>query len=150
MKNIHGSCLCDSVRFSVAADDLRLYQCHCSICRKVSGSACGTAFFVRKPSFEWLRGQDGVRVFQRESGYSVHFCSTCGSPLPHAFMGEYVWVPAGLLEASAEGSIVMHLHLASKAHWEAVMPADCVQYAGSPALAELLRLTVADDAGSRR
>lgn len=141
MKSIHGSCLCESVRFSVATDVLRLYQCHCSVCRKVSGGSGGTAFFVRKEAFAWLAGQELLNVFKRESGYSVHFCSHCGSGLPHEFMGEYYWVPAGLLDAEAAGNIVMHLHLDSQAHWEPA-PAGGVQYSGSPALEELLRMTL--------
>lgn len=141
MKTAQGSCLCESVKFTVTTDALKLYQCHCSVCRKVSGSASGTAFFARKASFAWLGGQELVNVFKRESGYSVHFCSRCGSPLPHEFMGEYVWVPAGLLDAGAEGNIAMHLHLDSKAHWETA-PEGGAHYPGSPALDALLRMAV--------
>ena len=141
MTTIHGSCLCERVKFSVAVDALNLYQCHCSVCRKVSGSASGTAFFARLASFAWLGGQEQVTVFKRESGYSVHFCSSCGSPVPHTFMGEYVWVPAGLLDAEATGNIAAHLHVNSKAHWEPVLQGG-VHYPDSPALDELLRMTV--------
>lgn len=141
MKPILGSCLCESVKFSVAAGSLNLYQCHCSVCRKVSGSASGTALFVRKASFAWLGRQEQVGVFRRESGYSVHFCSTCGSPLPHEFMGEYVWVPAGLLDADAAGNITAHLHVGSKAEWEP-MPLGGVHFPDSPTLDELLQMTV--------
>ena len=41
-----GSCLCGAVRFEVEGDATELYQCHCSLCRKSTGSAAVTALLV--------------------------------------------------------------------------------------------------------
>lgn len=142
MKLIHGSCLCESVQFNVFAGSLNVYQCHCSVCRKVSGSSSSAAFFVKKESLTWVSGRELISVFKRESGYSSHFCTTCGSPVPHEFMEQYYWVPAGLLDAAA-GQIAVHLHLGSKAHWEPV-PNGGVQFAEAPELNALMQMVVCD------
>jgi hypothetical protein len=36
-----GGCLCGAVRFRVTAEPLAAYYCHCSMCRKISGSIYG-------------------------------------------------------------------------------------------------------------
>ena len=36
-ESLRGSCLCGRVRFEVTAPFPKLYQCHCSLCRKQGG-----------------------------------------------------------------------------------------------------------------
>ncbi len=36
---MHGQCLCGAVKFEILGPLPKLYQCHCSLCRKQSGSA---------------------------------------------------------------------------------------------------------------
>jgi hypothetical protein len=37
-----GECLCGDVEFEIKGDLPNLYQCHCSLCRKVTGSSAAT------------------------------------------------------------------------------------------------------------
>ncbi|RPH66319.1 MAG: aldehyde-activating protein, partial [Hyphomicrobiales bacterium] len=41
-----GSCLCGDVRFEIAGDFEKFYLCHCSRCRKDTGSAHGANLFA--------------------------------------------------------------------------------------------------------
>lgn len=38
-----GHCLCETVVFEIDAASLRLYRCHCSLCRRQSGTASNPA-----------------------------------------------------------------------------------------------------------
>jgi hypothetical protein len=114
-----GHCLCESIQFEIHADTLGLYQCHCSQCRRQSGSVASAATIVPASRFRWLRGAEKISSFSHESGFRSDFCSVCGSPAPNPLKElPYVWVPAGLLEDSSQLEIVVHLCVDSKAVWD--------------------------------
>ncbi|MEC7816553.1 MAG: GFA family protein [Pseudomonadota bacterium] len=116
---MNGECLCGEVTFQIDGDLPNLYQCHCSLCRKVTGSSANAATFVDAANFRWLSGQDKISSFQKPTGYRSDFCSNCGSPVPNPLRGmELVWVPAGLLEGAVDSAVSVHLHLGSGADWE--------------------------------
>lgn len=130
---MQGSCLCGDIKFEVIGNVPNLYQCHCSLCRKVSGSASSSAFILDKANFRWVHGEEHISKYSKSSGYASHFCSRCGSPVPNNFMEPYYWVPAGALDGDAEIKVVAHLHMDSRSHWD-VPPTEGVQYAKAPAL----------------
>ena len=136
---MQGTCLCGNIHFEILGKAPSIYQCHCSLCRKVSGSTSSAAFFVPTESFTWLSGRDKITAFTRSSGYSAHFCSVCGSPVPNQFIESLYWVPAGLLTELIEGTVVAHLHVASRALWE-TMPVADISYDGAPVFDELVKL----------
>jgi len=114
-----GECLCGGVKFRIEGNIPNLYQCHCSLCRKVTGSSANAATFVKQENFRWLSGQDKISSFQKPTGYRSDFCSVCGSPVPNQLRGmELLWVPAGLLEESFKAAVNVHLHMNSAASWE--------------------------------
>ena len=49
---IEGGCLCGAVRYRCSTEPDRVYFCHCSNCRKVSGTAFHTGVMVRRGAFE--------------------------------------------------------------------------------------------------
>ncbi len=45
---LEGSCLCGGVRYGITGGLVgRINYCHCSQCRKASGSRCGSPLFKR-------------------------------------------------------------------------------------------------------
>lgn len=136
---MQGTCLCGNIKFEILGSHPSIYQCHCSLCRKVSGSSSSSAFFVESGSFAWVSGSEKISVFTKDTGFSSHFCSVCGSPVPNNFINSLYWVPAGLLEPQTEGKVVAHLHVASKALWE-VLPTTGIQYNGAPEFNELIEM----------
>jgi len=96
-----------------------LYQCHCSLCQKATGSSSCSSFVVGIDGIKWISGRKNITSFTKENGFQSDFCKTCGSPVTNKMsIGEYIWVPAGLLEGNAGISIVAQIHLNSKASWE--------------------------------
>lgn len=119
--DVHGACLCGAVAFAISGPLPDLYQCHCSLCRKASGSGAVTALVVPAGRFRWRAGAHTLRSFVRASGYRVDFCPRCGSPCPNPTRdGTGVWIPAGLLDTPVAGRVARHLHVASKAPWDEI------------------------------
>lgn len=132
-----GACLCGKVRFEILGEVPNLYQCHCSECRKATGSSANAATFIPADHFRWLSGEEHITSFKRDSGYRNDFCSTCGSTVPNPLRdsGMY-WVPAGLLEETDGYFVATHLHMSSKAQWEETAARAAV-YDASPDLMTL-------------
>ncbi|MFT5594363.1 MAG: hypothetical protein ACI8SR_002752 [Oceanicoccus sp.] len=78
-----GTCNCGRVSFEVSEDIKKLYQCHCSLCQKQSGSTSNTAAIVGESDFKWLSGLDSITHWKKDSGFTSDFCTTCGSPVPN-------------------------------------------------------------------
>lgn len=134
---MQGSCLCGEVQFEIIGKIPNLYQCHCSLCRKVSGSGSSSALILEEKNFKWVHGAECISRYSKPSGYSSHFCSKCGSPVPNNFMGTYYWVPAGSLDGNPETRVVAHLYVGSKSHWD-IPSVEGAQYEEAPELKVLI------------
>lgn len=116
---MHGECLCGQVSFRVTGTLPDIYQCHCSLCRKVTGSSANAASFVQQAAFVWLSGEARIRTFRKPTGYRTDFCGECGSPVPNPLRDTgLMWIPAGLLDDTGNARVRVHLHLGSAATWE--------------------------------
>ena len=116
-----GKCLCGAVEFELDGEIPNLYQCHCSLCRKVTGSSANAAFRIGADQFNWIRGEQLISDYVTDTGFKSQFCSMCGSPLPNLTGDDSAyWVPVGLLEDSAEIELVAHLFVGSRAAWDVV------------------------------
>jgi hypothetical protein len=134
------SCLCGQVEFEIVGDIPNFYQCHCSLCRKQSGSISNTATIVESENFRWLTGREKITSWVNDNGYRADFCEKCGTPVPNPLgSAPYVWVPAGLLGDEVQSTIVAHLYVGSKAAWDKIsLPGK--QYETMPDLANILSL----------
>jgi len=125
----HGSCLCGGVRFVIDVNISPIGLCHCSKCRKVTGTGATANVMTSVKSLRYLQGEDSIKQFTQPSGFESRFCGACGSPmpLPHP-NGKVIWVPAGLLEGEDPAlQVAMHIYVDSKAAWD-VIPAGAEQY----------------------
>ena len=128
---LQGSCFCGEVKFSIDALEPEFYQCHCSKCRKVTGSNAVTAFMVPIDNFHWDR-RARISSFTTGSGYRVDFCQVCGSTVPNpSRAGNAYWVPVGLIDNEISGNITKHIYVGSKASWD-VLPSGVIQHAEGP------------------
>ena len=116
---VAGSCLCGEVHYEIAGDFDSFYLCHCSYCRKDTGSAHAANLFASAGRLNWLSGAGRVRIFKLPGTRHVKsFCSACGSAVPTQVAGGPVVVPAGSLDDAVPIAPTAHLFLASKAAWE--------------------------------
>lgn len=115
-----GSCVCGAVAFDVRPPYRFFQYCHCSRCRKRSGSIHAANIAVLADQLTWLRGEELVRRFELPSAksWSNCFCSVCGSGLPWLTRnGRAYIVPAGGLDESPESGPTRNIHYASRASW---------------------------------
>ncbi|SDW81396.1 GFA family protein [Marinobacter mobilis] len=115
-----GSCLCGQVRFEIDGDFESFYLCHCTHCRKDTGSAHAANLFSGTASLRWLAGADTVRRYQLPATRHVKsFCSVCGSAVPTEQPElKVLVVPAGCLDDDIRLRPTAHLFVASKAGWD--------------------------------
>ena len=92
-----GSCLCGEVEYQITGNMGIFQYCHCSRCRKVTGSAHASNLFVTPEQFNWLKGQSSVVNFlpQETKYFATAFCEKCGSSLPWRSKGSEVSYCAG-------------------------------------------------------
>ncbi len=72
MSNI-GSCLCHKVKFSVPCEIKTVYHCHCSLCRKQTGTGANAATLVKENQFNWLMGKEYVTTYKKKLVLLHHF-----------------------------------------------------------------------------
>jgi hypothetical protein len=116
---ITGSCLCGAVRFRIIGPLGPVVYCHCSQCRRASGSAFAANAAVRRSDIVFLSGRDGVREYESSAAEYRAFCSGCGSPVFSrvAADAEHVRVRLGTLEQDPGRRAVAHVWVGSKAPW---------------------------------
>lgn len=141
-RKFNGQCLCRAIQFVIEADALGVYQCHCSECRKITGSAANSSCIIPESMFSWVQGERSISSYSHESGYRSDFCKNCGSPTPNKINGKpYYWVPAGALENTQYMRIKAHLCIESKAEWE-ISIGDGSKYAGVPNFEEIINVII--------
>lgn len=122
---IRGSCLCGGVRFEFLLASGPFELCHCSRCRKVSGSAYVAGLLVDGKDFRLVEGKDLVRIFKAPiidapPAYQQCFCSRCGCPVPNPTHGGSWFVPAGALDDDPKVKPDKHIYVEFKAAWDTI------------------------------
>lgn len=138
MKQINGQCSCGAVRFKFETEELKAYQCHCSVCRKATGSAYSTTLMAPESGFHWASGKDSISSYSKKNGYKINFCSICGSPIPNKFRNFPLYsVPVGSIDNENNINVVVQIFLGSKAKWEK-NELDGEQFSEMPSLDEMM------------
>lgn len=119
---LRGSCLCGAVAFEVALPLSGFVYCHCSRCRKATGSGRAANLRVPPAQLRWIAGSELVARWDLPTArsFATAFCTRCGCPLPHATRsGREMIVPAGALDDPPPSAPSEHCEWESRAPWEA-------------------------------
>ena|SRR5581483_1674071 len=127
-----GSCLCGAVTYEVQGQLAPVQLCHCSMCRRASGSAFASNMPVRAADFRITSGEGALKAYESSPGKERVFCGACGSPIISRSRGDpgRVRVRAGTLDEPAPTHAAFHFHVASKAAWLPIAD-DLPQYPGA-------------------
>lgn len=118
-----GSCLCGAIEFEMTGAPRSATQCHCSRCRKTRGTGHATNLLVPLDGFRYLRGEELLTKYRvPEAKYFAHwFCSVCGSTMPRFDEARgFGIIPMGAFDDDPGVRPERHIHVASKAPWEAI------------------------------
>ena len=97
-----GSCLCGRVQYIVRGPFDAFHICHCSQCRRSTGSAHASNIFTTRDRLQWVTGEELTKRYDADEPgvISKSFCTHCGSLVPYisASSGRLI-IPAGGLES---------------------------------------------------
>ncbi len=114
---ISGQCFCGTVRYVVADEFLYALNCHCSNCRRTTGSAFKPFAGIPREKLRVTKGEDRLKQFGDDDGYDAH-CEACGSLLYSVVCeGAFVHVPMGTLVDDPLIRPTAHIFVGSKAPW---------------------------------
>ena len=115
---LHGGCLCGRVRYEVEDRFVYAGYCHCSECRRTSGSAFAALGGCSGEAFRVTQGEDVLSSYQKGPNTLLYFCSKCGSNLftrkPET---GFVHVRLGTLDEPPTARPMGHVFVGSKAAW---------------------------------
>ena len=116
---LSASCLCGGVQIAVSGKVGPLVYCHCSRCRKSSGTAFSANVNVRRTYWRFAAGEELVREFESSPGVYRAFCSRCGSPVYSRWDADpdMLRLRLGLVDGDPGRRSLAHFYVGSKAAW---------------------------------
>ena len=116
---IKGSCLCGAVKYELKGEISQILLCHCSRCRKATGSAFAALTPVRTEDLHFFSGEQSIKKFDSAPGVGRYFCQDCGSPLfsKRENAPELVRLRIGTLDTKLPATPIAHVFVASKSEW---------------------------------
>lgn len=126
-----GTCLCGAVHVEVRGGIRDIIHCHCSRCRKASGTAYATNGFIEAQGFRVVQGEAELRSFESAPGKRRHFCGRCGSPVysQNAADPQRLRIRLGILDSDISERPISHNFVSSRACWDD-LDADLPRYDG--------------------
>ncbi|NQZ22575.1 MAG: GFA family protein [Colwellia sp.] len=115
-----GKCLCGTVSIKITGEISDIIHCHCSLCRKNSGTAYATNGFINRADLEITSGEKCLTIFSFKPGRNRHFCTKCGSPVFSSNDQDptRLRLRLGILESDISERPISHNFVTSKANWE--------------------------------
>lgn len=117
-RTLTGMCLCGAVHYAVADEFRYSVNCHCSDCRRATGSAFKAFAGIERAKLKLTQGAGQVLLYgDPAANHDVH-CRVCGSLLysvDHA--RDFVHVTLGTLNDSPTIRPTAHIFVGDKAPW---------------------------------
>jgi hypothetical protein len=128
-RTLAGQCLCGAVQYVVADEFRYAVNCHCSSCRRATGSAFKPMAGIEREKLTVTRGDDRLMIYGGGDAHDVH-CAVCGSFLYSVVQaGVMVHVTMGTLVDAPTVRASAHIFVGSKAPWFTIQD-DLPQYEG--------------------
>jgi len=118
-QTLTGSCLCGAVRYTATGEAQRFYHCHCSRCRKASGTGHASNLFL-KGNLSWESGENQLQSFKLPEAerFTNTFCKICGGRMPRFIEAAgMVFIPAGSLDQEPAIKPQARIFVGSRASW---------------------------------
>jgi len=116
-RTLAGRCLCGAVDYAVADEFVYAANCHCSNCRRATGSAFKPFAGIERDKLRITKGGDNLMIFGDENAHDTR-CRVCGSFLYSVVRdGAFVHVAMGTLVDDPTIRPTGHIFVDSKAQW---------------------------------
>ena len=115
-----GECYCRAVRYEVADEFVYALNCHCSNCRRTTGSAFKPFAGIERSKFRVVAGEGSRMIYGDDLTHDAH-CGRCGSLLYSMVRaGQWVHVAMGTLVDAPTIRPTAHIFVGSKAPWHEI------------------------------
>lgn len=115
---LSGRCACKAVAYEVSDEFVVAFNCHCSNCRALTGSAFLPWGEIEREKLRVTKGADALMVIGAADADHATHCRECASLLYWtAHGGAYVRVPYGSLVDEPALKPTAHIFVGSKAPW---------------------------------
>ncbi|MCV2885915.1 GFA family protein [Aestuariibacter sp. AA17] len=117
---ITGSCLCGTVNITIDGEITDIIHCHCSKCRKNSGTAYATNGFINRSEFTVQAGEEALHFYQANERTRRYFCKHCASPVYSENSQDQLRlrIRLGIIDSEIPFRPTSHNFLGSKANWD--------------------------------
>jgi hypothetical protein len=117
-QTLAGKCLCGAVHYAVAGEFRYTLNCHCSDCRRATGSAFKAFAGIERDKLSITKGEERVLIFgEKNANHDIH-CKVCGSLLYSVVRdGSFVHVTLGTLVDDPKIRPTAHIFVGDKAPW---------------------------------
>jgi len=118
--NLSGSCLCGSVAYEISGNSKFFFHCHCSRCRKATGTGHASNIIMQPEKVTWISGENLLKSYKvpEAKRFTTAFCGNCGSPMPRfAPDRSFAVIPAGSLDSDPGICPEARIMSGSRAEW---------------------------------
>lgn len=117
-KQIQCSCRCGAIQFEAEIIPDKIYNCHCSQCRKSHGATFATQTFAKGDTLKFHQGEDLISEYKEQRGIRA-FCSRCGSRLMNYAEDKrlYLSIAIASINSGLNQGPVAHAYVSAKAQW---------------------------------
>lgn len=76
-----GACLCGAVEYAIHGRVKSVVNCHCGLCKRITGAAFESIVVVSERSLKFVSGKDRLVAYALTENADKHFCRVCGTPI---------------------------------------------------------------------
>lgn len=117
-RGLRGQCLCGAVQYVVADAFAYALNCHCSQCRKATGSAFKSFAGIERHGLSLVAGEQNLLIYGNPQLAHDVRCRSCGSLLYSVVQqGRFVHLTLGTLTDTPTIRPTAHIFVGSKAPW---------------------------------
>ncbi len=117
---ISGQCHCGTVKWSASLPHKVALNCHCNMCRSLSGADYTSWVILPAGQFNLLSGSENLTIYQATEKFTKSFCSKCGatvSCINDDKFPDHIYVAKGNITSEFNLPPEIQVYTKDKADW---------------------------------
>ena len=118
--SIAGKCHCSAVEWQADLPPKVVLNCHCNMCRQLSGADYSSWVIVDASKFKVVKGSENICTYDATQKFSKSFCTACGttvSCINNEKFPDHVYVAKGTICSEFDLPVNLQVYTDDKASW---------------------------------
>ncbi len=118
--SITGRCHCGLVQWIAELPKKVILNCHCNLCRQLSGADYSSWVIFPEKQVEICQGSEDISHYQATDNYSISFCSKCGSTVNAVNEEKFpndIYLARGNITSDFDMPADLQVYTVDKASW---------------------------------